>query len=314
MLSVHYFLNLQKKSLHTNFIGTGPGFWNIAMLAQRRGIPVTKMNAEAQDGYCPTSQNLTELLGERNLDLTILYETPMANPTSTVYDPDTFRKSLETFVKLRPNGVIILDLVYIEMIPLEKTLELFNQITPEIRKRIIFSSSMSKLFGYPKIRMADLHTDNDWLFTELPGMENEIPEKENVSLFKALQEQWKAVIVTLSEPTELESIAIWKYVSREDREGLYRLFRGRQTAVLQRIMSVNDERTSRGLPPIIDISRAHRDIPLYLYAQLAKDIDFLDFFVETGILGAPGTMFEDLPVNNMIRMSMGIVSLEEEQE
>jgi len=32
---------------------------------------------------------------------------------------------------------------------------------------------------------------------------------------------------------------------------------------------------------------------LYLWLTLGETVDFLDVFVETGILGAPGTLFGD---------------------
>jgi len=301
----------RQRGLQTDFIATGPGFWNIAICADARGVPVVKIDVHEQNGYSPSPQAISESLGERSLNVSTLYVTPWANPTSTVYDHRTFCESLDTFVSLRPNGVILLDLAYIEMVPQEQAEELFRQISPDIRKRIIFSCSMSKLFGYPRLRMAALQTDNDRLFTELPGVGSEIPEKQNIRLFDALQNQWKVAIVTLSEPTEREALALWEYVSRNDRERLYALFRARQTAVLQRIMKVNDERIRHSLPPVVDMSHVHRNIPLYLYVTLTKNVDFLNFFVETGILGAPGEMFGDRRENNMLRMSMGIESMEE---
>lgn len=273
-----------------NFIFPTPGFTVVAAQARRRGIEVITIPTQEKQGYCVEAGVLGQKIGEKN-DFSILYLTPMANPTSTIYDAQTLSNTIAEFLESRPNGVLLVDLAYLEMVSDERAkglLSVFN--TSTILNSTIFSVSMSKLFYDPRLRMASLYTLNPSLFTEL-------------------QAQWQTSFASISGPAELEALAKWRYVTKDVRKRAFEILRKRQDTVIELLRVTNVKRSEKGLSNIVDPTKIYRDIPLYIYARLASGFDYLDLFTDTGILGVPGEVFGDLPQNNMIRLSMGMQSL-----
>lgn len=272
------------------FIFPAPGFSVIAAQARRRNIDVKTVLTDASTGYCITKSQLEQALVKESADMTTIYLTPMANPTSSVHDVDTLREMLQTFKRLRPNGIVLVDLAYIEMVPEEKARAILDQfLNTDTVGQAVMITSMSKLFGEPRLRAGALHTTN-------------------AELRKELQTHWQTVFASLSGPMELTALAKWRLVPKEARLRMFDLFRSRQDALIKYFERTNARLAREGRPQIVDLSSVHRDIPLYMYAKLEKEYDYLDLFVETGIVGVPGDVFEDDPKENMMRFSMGMES------
>lgn len=280
----------KKKGVGVDMVFPAPGFSVIAAQARRRNIDVKTVLTDANTGYCITKEQLEHVLVKESADMTTIYLTPMANPTSSVHDVDTLRETLQTFKRLRPNGVILVDLAYIEMIPDGDARAILEQfVHTDTVGQAVMITSMSKLFGEPRLRAGALHTTN----TELR---------------KELQTHWQTVFASLSGPMELTALAKWHLVPREARLRMFDLFRSRQDALIKYFERTNARLAREGRPEVVDLSTVHRDIPLYIYAKLEPGYDFLDLFVETGIVGVPGDVFEDDPKENMMRFSMGMES------
>lgn len=280
----------KKNRVGVDMVFPAPGFSVIAAQARRRGIDVKTVLTDSSTGYCITQKQLERVLDKKSPDMTALYLTPMTNPTSRVYEIASLKEALQTFKRLRPNGVILVDLAYIEMIPEEEARAILDQFkkTDTVGQAVMITS-MSKLFGEPRLRAAALHTTN-------------------AELRKELQTHWQTVFASLSGPMELAALAKWKLVPRDARLALFDLFRSRQDALLKFFERTNARLVRDGRPPIVNLSSVHREIPLYMYAKLGPGpgYDFLDLFVETGIVGVPGEVFEDDPKENMIRFSLGM--------
>ena len=280
----------KKNGVGVDMVFPAPGFSVIAAQARRRSIDVRTVLTDADTGYCITQKHLEQTLNNVSPDMTTLYLTPMANPTSSVYEVNALKETLQTFKRLRPNGIILVDLAYIEMIPEEEACAILDQFKKtDTVEQAVMITSMSKLFGEPRLRAGALHT-------------------KNAQLRKELQTHWQTVFASLSGPMELTALAKWHLVPREARIRMFDLFRSRQDALLKYFERTNARLTEDGRPPIVALSSVHRDIPLYMYAKLEPGYDFLDLFIETGIVGVPGDVFEDDPKENMMRFSMGMES------
>lgn len=207
-----------------------------------------------------------------------------------MYDADTFKRSLTEFRRLRPNGVILVDLAYVEMVDTVKARSLAGVVKETGPENVITTVSMSKLFGDPRLRMAAV-------FSADPG------------IMRHLQAQWQTVFASHSNAAEIEALGRWIYVKETARRNLYSLFTERQDALLHVFVLLNANLQAVGKPPRIDMTRVYRDVPLYVYAHVNGD--FLELFEETGILGVPGSVFGDDPARNMVRFSVGIEDLQD---
>ncbi len=279
----------RKKSRATSLIAPTPGFSVYYSQAERRDIPVTKIPTEGTNGFCTTAESLGVALRSASNAHDIFYVTIPNNPTSTTYDLQSLRDSLSTFHSLRPNGVIVVDLAYIEMIPKEQAaalLSLFEKT--DTLSQAIFAVSMSKNFGYPRLRCAALYTKNS-------------------DLFKALQATSQTVYASQSSPMELEALAMWKYVTPIARQHLFALFRQRQQALLSSLALTDEKRIQAGKGVLTDPDRTYTDVPLYVCAGLAPGVDTLTLFQETLNCGVPIEVFGGS--NGMARFSVGIEPL-----
>ncbi|MBI3559916.1 pyridoxal phosphate-dependent aminotransferase [Candidatus Gottesmanbacteria bacterium] len=283
------FARARESGKSINLIFPSPGFSVIAAQAKRRGIPVTHILTDATDGYCVRTNDLKPALGEPSDDVSVLYLTPMNNPTSTVYDTRILKETVQKFHELRPSGIILVDLAYMDMIPEEQTkivLACFSQ--PHILSATVFATSLSKSYGEPRLRAGALLTKNQKILHEL-------------------MVQWQTVFASVSSQTEVAALVKLKGITKETREAMYDLFRKRQDMLLGKIERANAKRQEEGKPPLLDMSSVFGDIPLYIYAKLHDGVDFLDLFVQTGIMGVPGEVFGDDPKRNMIRLSVGML-------
>lgn len=278
----------QRRNVETVLLFPAPGFSVVAAQAKRRNIRVETVPTHPEEVYCPTTRELETVLGEPSDDMAILYLTPMTNPTSTIYDDKTLTETVQTFQRLRSEGYLLVDLAYIEMVDKERVKAMIRTLTtPETIDRVIMVTSMSKLFGDPRLRAGAIHTTN-------------------AELLKELQTHWQTVFASLSRPMELEALAKLSLISPIARERLFVCLRDRQEDVIALLDRINRERATRSQPPLVDMTRIHRDVPLYVNITLTDGHDFLDLFVETGILGVPGEVFGDRPENNRVRLALGM--------
>ncbi|MBI4066319.1 pyridoxal phosphate-dependent aminotransferase [Candidatus Gottesmanbacteria bacterium] len=274
-----------------NLIFPSPGFFVVAAQAKRRGIPVTHILTDAKNGYCVDPNDLHQTLGEPSDDVSVLYLTPMNNPTSTVYETRMLQDAVREFLRLRPSGIMLVDLAYMDMVPQEQTEALLACFSsPQILSATVFATSLSKSYGEPRLRAGALLTKNPQILHEL-------------------MVQWQTVFASVSSQTEVAALVKLKGISKETREAMYDLFRKRQDMLLEKIRRANGIREEEGKSPLLDISSIYRDIPLYIYAKLHDGVDFLDMFVQTGIMGVPGEVFGDDPDRNMIRLSVGMLHI-----
>lgn len=280
----------KQENKQAQLVFPNPAFSVVKAQAIRRGFTVYDLKTSSENGFCPAAADLTKLLSEANDDRALLYLTPVNNPTSTTYDPEKFKSVMVEFHRLRPQGKIILDLAYVEMIPERKLGQLLACTSDQsLIGNIVVTTSMSKLFGEPRLRMAALYT-------------------RDAEILKELKTHWQTVFASISGPAELEALARFRMVPKEVRQELYAVLRQRQDKVLDIFRLLNAERQHRGKPDLIDMTRIYREIPMYIYAGL-EDGDTLDLFTETGILGVPGEVFGDSAENRMVRIAVGMKDL-----
>ncbi len=278
----------RRERRRVNLVFPAPGFAVISAQAHRRDIPVTTILTHNSVGYSPTDEQLRKALRSTVGDKTILYLTPMNNPTSTVYRPKVLRAAVGAFRALRPNGVLLVDLAYVETIDEEQAKTLLRIIqNASLTRAVVLATSMSKMFGKPRLRAGALHA-------------------KDAALLRELQVHWQTVYASTAGPVELEALARWQLVSKKARLNMYRAFRQRQQKVRSILMEVNRQRRSRNLPPMIETEKIYQDVPLYMYVKLSSGISFLDLFEEAGILGIPGEVFGDTKERNMVRFAMGM--------
>lgn len=251
-----------------------PGFSVIHTQGMRLGLDVQKILTTSETGYCPTSEDIQHSLVDKNYNKTILYLTPMNNPTSTVYNPVVLENALKTFKALRPDGVVLLDMAYMEMVPYEKTVKINQAIqNAGVLENSVMSLSMSKIFSYPRLRSAALLT-------------------KNKDILAGLRSTAQVNYASISGSVELEATAMWEHVTPQARQEYFNLLSQRQAKLLKKIS------------PYIT-QNIHTDIPMYVYAQLKPEYDFMDLFIKKGICGVPGEVFGDDPKNRMVRFSTG---------
>lgn len=281
----------RNKDRATRLIAPTPGFSVYYTQAERRNIPVIKIPTAPEHGFCTTGESLESPLQSATDNHDIFYLTIPNNPTSTTYDFQSLADSLSFFHSLRPNGVIVVDLAYIEMIPKEQAsalLSLFEKT--DTLSQAVFAVSMSKNFGYPKLRCAALFT-------------------KNLDLFKALQVTSQTVYASQSSPMELEALAMWEYVTPEARREMFNLFRARQQALLTSLAAIDRQRAQEGKTVLIDPERIYTDVPLYVCVGLEPNVDTFTVLEETLQCGVPISVFGGNKSDNMVRFSVGIEPL-----
>jgi aspartate/methionine/tyrosine aminotransferase len=276
----------RREGVRSQLIFPVPGFTVIESQAIRRGLEVVRVETDEYAGFLVTPDTLEKTLLAPTADRTMLYLTPMNNPTSTIYDPDMYEETVRTFTRLRPSGYILLDAAYLETVDDVKAAGIVHATMAQKLDRIITSVSMSKMFGAPGLRVAALYATEKQILHEL-------------------MQQWQVVFASMPGPAQLDALARWKIVSRDARKHMYALFSKRQDLLIRELDRMNTRLTGRGEQPLVDLDRVYRSVPMYLYARLARG-DFLDVFTESGILGVPGTVFGDDPGRNMVRFSTGI--------
>ncbi|MBI4064774.1 pyridoxal phosphate-dependent aminotransferase [Candidatus Gottesmanbacteria bacterium] len=273
----------------TRLIAPTPGFSVYYVQAEKMDIPVIKIPTDAFNGFCTSGESLEKALTIGSPDHDILYLTIPNNPTSTTYELQSLADSLSSFHALRPNGVIVVDLAYIEMIPKEQAsalLSLFEKT--DTLSQAVFAVSMSKNFGFPRLRAAALLT-------------------KNTDIFHALQSTSQTTYASQSSPMELLALTMWKYVTPEARQDMFDLFRRRQHALLVSLAIIDRQRVQEGKPVLIDPERIYTDIPLYVCAGLLPGTDIFTVFEKTFHCGVPIEVFGGS--NGMVRFSVGIEPL-----
>ena len=271
----------------TELIFPAPGFTPVIAQADLLHIPVISVQTKGNTGYCLTADDLKRTLKKKNETVSVLYTTPANNPTSTVYNGKTYSELLHAFINLRPNGIIIADIAYLDMIDDARANKIIRCIKDKsVNQSVVVLLSMSKIFGYPHLRCAALYT----------------ADPKQYDLFFKLNQTMNA---SLPGPMELEAFALWNFINKRTRIKMYNLFRSRQKKLIIRFKTINEERIKNNLPPLIDEKFIYTDIPLYIYAKLTPQTAFLDFFIETGLGGVPGTTFGDNEKENMIRFAVG---------
>ena len=273
------------------FVAPTPGFSVFYTQAKRLGLQFLGIQSQAADGYCCTPQALEATLTKIKTLPAILYLSPMNNPTSTVYNRATLAATLQVFQRMQPAGIILVDLAYLEMIPKSDALQLLRLFkTTHVLDQSIMVTSISKMFGYPRLRCAALLM-------------------KNPQLMKLLQDTAQVDYASISSGVELEGVALWEIIKPGSRKKMFALFQKRQQALLRWLQQINETREKNHQSPVVALNQAYTQVPLYVYIKLAPGVNFLDFFVETGICGVSGSVFGDIDQNNMLRLAVGIEPL-----
>lgn len=270
----------KKAGQRTELVAPTPGFSVYYSQAQQLEIDVVLVPGDPDYGFLPSSGKLEEKLGKKRKVFSIFYLTPANNPTSTVYSGDALRMCMDTFRKLRPNGYILFDLAYIEMIDTYQASSLLHAAVNDPEKSII-ALSMSKIFGVPRLRSAALMTVNR-------------------QVYLALKSQSQLEYASESFGMALEALALWKCVSARVREEMFMLFRYRQDRLIDLFSELNKNTGTRFFT-----GKFFRDVPLYIYAEIVPGSDVLDVFSHTGMLGVPGSVFGDV-TERWVRFSVGL--------
>ncbi|MEK7499878.1 MAG: pyridoxal phosphate-dependent aminotransferase, partial [Patescibacteria group bacterium] len=284
----------KRDGVPVHLINPEPTFPVVAAQAIRRDIPVISISTSPKTGYCITAESLcTAFENTASNARDVLYIVPMSNPTSSINDPEVLAQAIAEFHRLRPKGMIIVDLAYLEMIPKAHAKDILSRFTKAgVLDQCLFVTSLSKLYGDPGGRAGAIHTNNPLFFQEL-------------------KTQWQTIYASMASAVENEALAKLKFVTKKARQRLFKLFNTRQKAVLSMLNKIDTDRASKGLEPLMDIGSVHSDIPLYLFVKLNEGFSWLDLFRETGFVVVPGEVFGAKPEDRMVRIAVGTELLEE---
>lgn len=287
----------KREGVPIHLINPEPTFPVVAAQAIRRNIPVISIPTNPDTGYCITAESLlTAFENTPSNARDILYIVPMSNPTSSINDPEVLAQAIAEFHRLRPKGMIIVDVAYLEMIPEDQAKNILSRFKEaDALDQCLFVTSLSKLYGDPRGRAGAIHTKSPLFFQEL-------------------KTQWQTVYASMASAVENEALAKLKFVTKEARQRLFELFKQRQKAALSILIKINTDRVSKGLESLTDTDGIYSDIPLYLFVKLNEGFSWLDLFRETGLVVVPGEVFGAKPEDRMVRIAVGTESLDERDE
>lgn len=270
----------KKKGQRTELVAPTPGFSVYYSQARQLDMEVVLVHGDSDTGFLPEKGKLNKILGRIHNMSSILYLTPANNPTSTVYSAKSLKETVDSYLRARPNGYLLIDLAYVEMVEQKRACEVLRVVKLHL-EQTVFAVSMSKNFGVPRLRCAALLASN-------------------ATIFHALKSQSQLEYASESYGMALEALALWKMVPATVREEMFSLLRRRQDRLITACENVN----KNSVQPVFT-GRFFREVPLYVYAELEKGRDVLDVFRETGMLGVPGEVFGDTP-GQRIRFSVGV--------
>ena len=270
----------------SNFLTSVPSYKPIINLAiAESGMKVKTVECQEKDNYFFTKDNIGKLVKENKIG--VVYIVPIGNPTSTLIEAKQLKETIEKAYRINPNIIFLVDLAYISTIK-RKTAQQMMSGFKKVLNRCVFLTSLSKSHARPGDRLAGCYTNID-------GMETYIKKATEMGNLSE------------SRPAMLEAIAVLKNVNNKAVVKLAKLFELRRKAMIKVMKRINKE---MGKEIFIGLDELKSDGGLYVYPRL-KNIDSLELFIETGILGIGGRFFGENKNSDRVRFAIGTYTIKE---
>ena len=281
-------MHLQTKEPGKNFsvYFPNPAFRMVGDAAGDAGFLVNEVATQPSNGFFPDTKELDNYL-EIHPECRVFIFIPIGNPNASF---PISKKVEELLAVLKKHDVFLVnDFAYLGTGELQKNKEL-AQILSTYKKRID-NYSMSKIFGRTGLRCGCAVTIDSELAAQFS------PAAKHIQL-------------GLSYPMEQEAMAIWDYVSQEDRNVLNGYYRTQQKNILQTLKNIDKKRFLQKKLPLFDMKKPIFDqAGLYLYLALNEGFDAFDVLQETGYVGVPDNAFSNASLTiqgSYMRFALGV--------
>jgi len=270
----------------SNFLTSVPSYKPIINLAiNEPGMKVKEVECKEKDNYFFTKNNIGKLIKDNKIG--VVYIVPIGNPTSTLIEAKQLKEVIEKAYKINPNIIFMIDLAYISTIERKTAHEMMKGFK-KVLNRCVFLTSLSKSHARPGDRLAGC-------YTKIKGMETYIKKSTEMGNLSE------------SRPAMLEAIAVLKVVNNRAVVKLAKLFELRRKTMIKVMKRINKE---KGEEIFVGLDELKSDGGLYVYTRL-KEIDSLELFTETGILGIGGRFFGERKSSDRVRFAIGTYTVKE---
>ena len=255
-----------------------PAFRMVGDMAADAGFEVIETLTNPANGFFPDPIEVNTYL-MKHPECRVFILIPIGNPNANFPAPNKINELLQVLQK--HEMILVNDFAYLGTGDREKNKELALALSKY--KRRVDCFSMSKIFGRTGLRCGCAVT----------------PDEEIAKQFSPAA---KHIQLGLSYPMQQEAMALWDFVSQEDRNVLNEYYRNQQIHLLS-ILKNNKKQFINPHLPIFD--RAG----LYLYVPLNEGFDVFDIMQETGYVGVPDAAFSNpalSPEGRYIRFALGV--------
>jgi len=268
--AIHMYLQTKAPGKKFSVYFPNPAFRMVGDAAGDAGFIVNEVATQSSNGFFPDTKELDNYL-EIHPECKVFIFIPIGNPNASF---PILKKVEELLAVLKKHDVFLVnDFAYLGTGELEKNKELV-QVLSTYKKRID-SYSMSKIFGRTGLRCGCAVTLDEDLAAQFS------PAAKHIQL-------------GLSYPMEQEAMAIWDYVSQEDRNVLNSYYRTQQDNLLQILKDTDSKRIAQQKLPLFNLKKpVFNTAGLYLYIALNEGFDAFDVLQETGYVGVPDSAFSN---------------------
>jgi len=267
-LHMHLKNNMPDKKFSVYF--PNPAFRMVGDAAGDAGFSVIEVATQPTNGFFPDTVELDSYL-THHPECKVFIFIPIGNPNASF----PLIKKVEDLLRVLEKHSIYLvnDFAYLGTGDEQKNKDLARVLSTY--KKRIDSYSMSKIFGRTGLRCGCAVTTDAELAAQFS------PAAKHIQL-------------GLSYPMEQEAMAIWDYVSQEDRNALNNYYKIQQNNLLQALLDNDKKRIEKGKHPLFNTERPiFNQAGLYVYIALYEGIDAFDVLQETGYVGVPDSAFSN---------------------
>ena len=281
-------MQLQKEQPHKTFSAyfSNPAFRMVGDAARDAGLAVVEVATNPEDGFFPDPDELN-IYFLKHPECKVFIFIPIGNPNAD-FPLSTRVKKIVQVVK-KHKLLLVNDFAYLGTGDNKKNTELAH-ILSTYKKRID-CFSMSKIFGRTGLRCGCAITTDEAFAQQFS------PAAKHIQL-------------GMSYPMQQEAMAIWDFVSQNDRNVLNSYYKTQQKNILHALHSHDAKRIVEGKKPLIDPTKPIFDqAGLYLYIPLSKGFDAFDVLQETGYVGVPDTAFSNVNLavkGSYVRFALGV--------
>jgi len=266
--AIHMHLQIKEPDKKFSVYFPNPAFRMVGDAARDAGLSVVEVATKPHEGFFPDMKDVDVYLSDHPECKGYIF-IPIGNPNANF----PLTKKVEELLKVleRHNVYLVNDFAYLGTGEEQKNNELAHVLSTY--KKRVDSYSMSKIFGRTGLRCGCAITPDEDLAAQFS------PAAKHIQL-------------GLSYPMEQEAMAIWDYVSQEDRNVLNNYYKTQQKNLLQTLQNNDKKRIEKGKLPLFNGDKPiFNQAGLYLYIALYEGVDAFDVLQETGYVGVPDSAF-----------------------